>query len=128
MVCFIMEWFMDILMVQVFLQKVFLLNKDMKDPLLSKRIAARMAQWHSLEVPEQVEPMIEIHLKKWIKLLVELYPEPTSAVHPEKLQEEADRLLEFMVGVGSPIVFCHNDIQTGNIIFNHETGTISLSR
>lgn len=39
-----------------------------------------------------------------------------------KLRNEIDEMERHLVKLGSPVVFCHNDVLVHNIIYNEEKG------
>ncbi|XP_011138554.1 choline/ethanolamine kinase isoform X3 [Harpegnathos saltator] len=68
-----------------------LLTKELSDPTLSLMIAEKLAQIHRMQVPISKEPTwLWDTMNKWLKTLV--------------LQQKL------------PVVFCHNDMQEGNIL------------
>ncbi len=40
-----------------------------------------------------------------------------------ELQHEMDEMKKELMFAQSPVVFCHNDLTAGNIIYNKDTGT-----
>lgn len=102
-----------------------------------RRVARIMAKLHSLPVPEYFqgrEPFL------WLKIDELLENVPTSFADKdiqddflesigsvENLREEiADTKKLILKECNSPIVFCHNDIHSANLIYNEETDHINL--
>lgn len=100
---------------------------ELKDPDISAVIARKLARVHTLEVPINKEPTWMFDkMQRWLD-----YARNNICV--EKLEREkrflADQLLTqnfeaeiewlktFLLKAQSPILFCHNDLQQGNILF-----------
>lgn len=103
---------------------------------IMRKIAALMAKLHSLKVPayfKDREPFL------WLKMDQLLENVPTSFPDPETqrsflssigsigdLRKEINWVKELLVDCKSPIVLCHNDIHSANIIYDEETGNMKL--
>lgn len=104
---------------------------------IMKRIARAMVRLHSMEMPSHFkdrEPFL------WLKISELLRSVPTSFSDPnmqeafvatigsiEKLQGEIKATRDLILkDCDSPVVFCHNDIHSANIIYNEETDGIKL--
>ncbi|XP_075988940.1 choline/ethanolamine kinase isoform X2 [Anticarsia gemmatalis] len=105
-----------------------LLTKELADPSISMKIAEKMAAIHSMEVPLSKDPdWLWKTCYKWLKTVKE---ERLSAVKGKNEEEqriikqmksvdfdkELEWLKKFLATVDSPVVFCHNDMQEGNIL------------
>ncbi|KAF9812512.1 hypothetical protein SFRURICE_019000 [Spodoptera frugiperda] len=106
-----------------------LLTKELADPALSMKIAEKMAAIHSMEVPLNKEPnWIWKTMYKWLKTVKEERLNNTAQGKNEQeqriiqqlkntdLEKEIEWLKKFLATVDSPVVFCHNDMQEGNIL------------
>ncbi|KAJ0183016.1 hypothetical protein K1T71_000992 [Dendrolimus kikuchii] len=106
-----------------------LLTKELAEPALSMKIAEKMAAIHSMDVPLSKEPnWVWKTMGKWLKTAKE---ERLAGTTPGKNEEEQriikylktvdfdkeiEWLKKFIATVDSPVVFCHNDMQEGNIL------------
>ncbi|XP_037070096.1 choline/ethanolamine kinase-like isoform X2 [Pollicipes pollicipes] len=101
---------------------------DLRDPQISQKIAEKMAMVHSLEVPICKEPtFLWQTMKKWIQLSHTSLSDVTLADNPEKkdiikalrlcnYDQEMDWMRKYFAKTSSPVMFCHNDCQEGNIL------------
>lgn len=104
---------------------------------IMRKIARAMAELHSMEIPRHFkdrEPFL------WMKIAELLKSAPSSFSDPnmqaafvasigsiEKLRGEIEFTRDLILkGCSSPVVFCHNDIHSANIIYNEETDDIIL--
>ncbi|CAG9831066.1 unnamed protein product [Diabrotica balteata] len=99
-----------------------LLTKELSDERLSVSIAKKMAAIHSMEVPLHKAPeWLWNTLDRWLNSLknMQLTNMPESTKHIlEKVNfgSEIEWLRTRLEGENSPVVFCHNDMQVGNIL------------
>jgi len=107
-----------------------------EDWSVMEKIACLTAKLHSLEIPPYFtgrEPFL------WLKIYPLLANVPISFSDPdiqrsfvnsigsvENLKEEIKWVKGVLVSCRSPIVLCHNDIHSGNIIYNESTSQLSL--
>ncbi|VVC99905.1 unnamed protein product [Leptidea sinapis] len=106
-----------------------LLTKELSEPALSMKIAEKMAAIHNMEVPLSKEPnWLWKTMAKWLRTV----KEERLAEGAKGKNEDEDRIIarlrtvdwdaeiEFVKklcgNVHSPVVFCHNDMQEGNIL------------
>ncbi|XP_047005149.1 choline/ethanolamine kinase isoform X1 [Schistocerca americana] len=106
-------------------------TREMADTKLSPLIAERMAQIHRMNVPISKEPRwLWDTMDRWTQsaeaILVEVegaQPEVLSYINKIQkynLGSEVKWLMSFLKKLQSPVVFCHNDMQEGNILlYNH---------
>ncbi|CAH1787263.1 unnamed protein product [Owenia fusiformis] len=104
-----------------------LLTEELHIPVISLECAKRMARIHQLHMPLCKEPTyIWDAMKRWLdESLNEItfdQSDVDSTVKFNKLlsynlAEEYECLKETLAAVHSPVVFCHNDMQEGNILF-----------
>ncbi|NXW89468.1 CHKB kinase, partial [Alopecoenas beccarii] len=110
-------------------------TEDLRDPDISKEIAVKMSRFHGMVMPFNKEP-------KWLFGTMEWYLEQISELtFPEEaqlkkfnhlktynLQEEMKSLRALLEATPSPVVFCHNDVQEGNILLlaGHEDSSDKL--
>ncbi|XP_050358556.1 choline/ethanolamine kinase isoform X4 [Nymphalis io] len=106
-----------------------LLTKELSEPALSMKIAEKMAAIHSMDVPLSKEPnWLWKTMGKWMKTVKEerLAQNATGKNDEEQsiikqlksvdYDKEVEWLKKFLASVESPVVFCHNDMQEGNIL------------
>ncbi|CAH1107912.1 unnamed protein product [Psylliodes chrysocephalus] len=98
-----------------------LLTKEMSDEKLSVQIAKKMAAIHTMEVPLHKEPdWLWNTLEKWLSTFNQMknnVPEECRAVLGKSdLNTECQWLKTRLEAEDSPVVFCHNDMQEGNIL------------
>jgi len=103
-------------------------TSELQDPEISCIIAEKLAQVHSLQVPISKEPAwLFDTMNRWLQYIqrnIHLDVVPLNEKSKMKkllscnLELEFDWLRKTLVKVGSPVVFCHNDLQEGNILIN----------
>ncbi|XP_047513798.1 choline/ethanolamine kinase isoform X3 [Pieris napi] len=108
-----------------------LLTKELSEPALSMKIAEKMAAIHSMEVPLSKEPnWLWKTMSKWLRTA----REERFTVHDLKGEErkimerlrsvdwdaEIEWVRKLTNTVNSPVVFCHNDMQEGNVLLVEE--------
>ncbi|XP_021494626.1 choline/ethanolamine kinase isoform X3 [Meriones unguiculatus] len=99
-------------------------TQELRDPVLSGAIATKMARFHGMEMPFTKEPhWLFGTMERYIKQIQDL----PSTGSPEmnllemySLKDEMGNLRKLLDAVPSPVVFCHNDIQEGNILLLSE--------
>lgn len=102
-----------------------------------RRIAGVIAKLHSMEIPSHFkdrEPFLWLKISELLKCVPTSFSDPdmqdtflTSIGSMEKLQDEVEVTKDLIFKeCESPVVFCHNDIHSANIIFNEETDTTKL--
>ncbi|KRX67618.1 Choline/ethanolamine kinase, partial [Trichinella sp. T9] len=104
---------------------------EVRQSHFSRQIAAKMAQFHALSVPLSKEPTYLFDaLKRWMRQLknnADRFPEflvrfdnQVISLNEERLVQEINLIRDFTDNCKSPVVFCHNDIQEGNILLPNE--------
>ncbi|XP_021072264.1 choline/ethanolamine kinase isoform X1 [Mus pahari] len=99
-------------------------TQELRDPVLSGAIATRMARFHGMEMPFTKEPRwlfgtMERYLKQIQDLPSTSLPQ-MNLVEMYSLKDEMNSLRKLLDATPSPVVFCHNDIQEGNILLLSE--------
>ncbi|XP_074083262.1 choline/ethanolamine kinase isoform X2 [Macrotis lagotis] len=97
-----------------------LLTRELRDPRISSAIATKMAQFHQMEMPFNKEPhWLFGTMDRYMQQIRDLTP-PSSTkenlLHTYHLEEEMGTLRKILDLTPSPVVFCHNDLQEGNIL------------
>jgi len=99
---------------------------DMNDPKISQNIAKQMGEYHKLNMPliKDGEWLYQ-DLQRMINVLLSLKNSDFKAATDQRLlnfiiscnpNEELQSMREILLRVKSPVVFCHNDFQAGNIL------------
>ena len=94
---------------------------DMSDSIISSKIALEMAKLHKTASFE--ESKLSSTLKSWKNLVPKNYTDPLkqlkfNEIDVDYIFNEINNLEK--VHINSPIVFCHNDLLSGNIIKNSD--------
>jgi ethanolamine kinase len=104
--------------------RFLLLFEEMAVPRVAESVAKTLALWHRMEVPGEPSPRLFRTLKKWLEGLPRHYDNAAlqaqwtaSGITHDWLQKQLV-LLEYKIvaALESPVVFCHNDLLSGNII------------
>ncbi|XP_056630180.1 choline/ethanolamine kinase [Diorhabda sublineata] len=104
-----------------------LLLEELSDERLSVQIAKKMAAIHSMEVPLHKAPeWLWNTLDRWLCTFdtMQLNNMPQSIkilLEKTNLKSECDWLKTKLEAEDSPVVFCHNDFQEGNILLPIES-------
>jgi len=102
---------------------------EMRSPFFSSHIAKKVALVHSLQVPVSKEASwladtMRSFISKVEPIVLDTVPqeekEQALAVAKWDLRAELDWLLSLLKIVDSPVVFSHNDINTGNILVRED--------
>ncbi|KAK5970616.1 Choline ethanolamine kinase [Trichostrongylus colubriformis] len=98
-------------------------------PAMSSKIAKRLSKVHQLEVPIWKEPdYICDALQRWLCQLMNTATGQNPFVLPSCYSQWAPSCLTSMISKSkSPVTFCHNDLQEGNILLpKASSGNIRL--
>ncbi|XP_074840355.1 choline/ethanolamine kinase isoform X2 [Carettochelys insculpta] len=107
-----------------------LCTKDLRDPDISREIAMKMARFHGMVMPFNKEPKwLFGTMERYLRQIAELtFPEEAqlkkfNQLKAYDLRKEMGSLRELLESTHSPVVFCHNDVQEGNILLlaGHES-------
>ncbi|XP_053621834.1 choline/ethanolamine kinase isoform X2 [Plodia interpunctella] len=114
-----------------------LVNKELGEPAISMKIAEKMAAIHSMDVPlsKGANWLWKTTGKWWKTTKEERWPNLHGKTEEEKrilkilkavdFDKEIEWLKKLTATVESPIVFCHNDMQEGNILYLEDSVTNS---
>ncbi|PNF21862.1 Choline/ethanolamine kinase [Cryptotermes secundus] len=102
-------------------------TKELGGPQLSVLIAEKMANIHKMNVPINKEPRwLWDTISGWVKNVQANLEDPglvesENVIMLQKLKmynlaAEAEWLRKYLGKISSPVVFCHNDMQEGNIL------------
>jgi ethanolamine kinase len=103
---------------------------DMVDAHKSFLVAEHMASWHQINTRGD-KPQLFVTLQKWLELLPFQYSADTKnrlfstfGYTIDSLRKESVYLQRKLEAIDSPVVFCHNDIQVGNIVYDAENDAV----
>jgi choline/ethanolamine kinase len=106
---------------------------EMQAPDVTFQVASMLGSMHSLVVPHlSRKPALAHLLSEWMDRLDRLGPRSvvrqhgsvTQSVDLDALRQTVSRVTRMVSDCGSPIVFCHNDLQEGNILRCHADGAL----
>ncbi|RZC36210.1 ethanolamine kinase 2, partial [Asbolus verrucosus] len=112
-----------------------LTDATVKQPEVYKLIATRMAKLHKVQVPgeKNPEPFIWDKLQSFLNLVPDNFSDINKnnryqeiGTPKSKIQEEIHYLRRFLSDLKSPVVFCHNDLLLGNVIYTKEKGCVTF--
>jgi choline/ethanolamine kinase len=114
-----------------------LLTKELADPVLSSLIAEKMAQIHSMQVPISKEPTwLWDTVDKWLDTSADVladvediesrHLENVNFIKSVDLEKEVSWFKSLIKQQKYPVVFCHNDMQEGNILMRQNTTKTEL--
>ncbi|XP_014396685.1 PREDICTED: choline/ethanolamine kinase [Myotis brandtii] len=99
-------------------------TRDLREPMLSAAIATKMARFHGMEMPFTKEPhWLFGTMERYLKQILDLPPTglpQMNLLEMYSLKDEMGKLRKLLDSTPSPVVFCHNDIQEGNILLLSE--------
>uniref|UniRef100_A0A8C3H8J6 Ethanolamine kinase n=1 Tax=Chrysemys picta bellii TaxID=8478 RepID=A0A8C3H8J6_CHRPI len=113
-------------------------TEDLQDPDISREIAMKMSRFHGMVMPFNKEPKwLFGTMDRYLKQIAELtFPQEAqrkkfNQLKAYNLQKEMGSLRELLESTPSPVVFCHNDVQEGNILLlagreSHPTDKLML--
>jgi choline/ethanolamine kinase len=106
-------------------------TSDIRVPLVSAKIARILAQIHQLTVPVSKRPtFLNDCMRKWMQRIRTIYSakkhDPLMTIRLEDgsktqlfihdLEREISNVIECIQSSPSPVLFCHNDFQEGNVL------------
>uniref|UniRef100_A0A4W6ETX8 Ethanolamine kinase n=1 Tax=Lates calcarifer TaxID=8187 RepID=A0A4W6ETX8_LATCA len=96
---------------------------ELSDPSISSEVAEKMAKFHGMRMPFNKEPKwLFGTMDKYLSQVMRLNFTRESQLHrfnrllSYNLPQEMDLLKSLLESTHSPVVFCHNDCQEGNIL------------
>ncbi|KAL1934273.1 hypothetical protein VTP01DRAFT_6455 [Rhizomucor pusillus] len=106
--------------------------EDMRDPKTAKWIARQLAKWHKVRLPQDqvkkgpLKQKLWPTMRSWLQEVPDKYDDPvkqqifSKRFDKDMLAEELEKLILRLEPLNSPVVFSHNDLLYGNIIFDDE--------
>ncbi|XP_023745172.1 probable ethanolamine kinase [Lactuca sativa] len=111
-------------MVQSFIHARTLETKDMRNPKLAGEIAKQLNSFHQVKVPGSKEPQLWNDILKFYKKASKLTfddcekQKKYTQISFKEVEVEILELKELTGHLKSPVVFAHNDLLSGNLMFN----------
>lgn len=98
---------------------------DLSNPQMQERIARELQKMHSLDIPmENSSPTLFVTMDKWFDVVAGIQfddekkqTQLASIGIQDKIHGEIRWVKDFLATVDSPVVFAHNDLLSGNILF-----------
>ncbi|KAK2982318.1 hypothetical protein RJ640_029727 [Escallonia rubra] len=113
--------------VEEFIHARTLSSDDLRDPEISARIAAKLREFHNLDMPGSRNVALWDRLRNWTGKARTLWsPEHAKEFLLDTLEEEIDILEKELSRDSQEVRFCHNDLQYGNVMIDEKTRTITL--
>ncbi|KAL5732672.1 hypothetical protein ACOSP7_032023 [Xanthoceras sorbifolium] len=113
--------------VEEFINARTLSASDMRDPEISALIAAKMKEFHDLDMSGPKKVCLWDRMRNWLKASKSLSPpEEAKAFRLDAIEEEISMLEKELCGTHQRLGFCHNDLQYGNIMIDEETKSITI--
>lgn len=112
--------------IEEFIPTKCLQRVDLHNPEISKQIAKKVAVIHNLDMPLCKEPrFLQELMTHWLaEITNNTRPDETDPFYKKiesyKLEAELSWLLKTLEELKSPVVFCHNDLQEGNMLYYRE--------
>ncbi|XP_042232219.1 ethanolamine kinase 1-like [Homarus americanus] len=98
-----------------------------------RAISQEMARYHKIKVGDVEHPVLFPKLQAFLKLTPSSFEDVNKQMIIDKcgynkslLSKEVDELESCLTGLGCPVVFSHNDILLGNVIWNQETQKVGF--
>ncbi|XP_042017193.1 probable choline kinase 1 [Salvia splendens] len=113
--------------VEEFIYARTLSSADLRNPETSALIAAKMRDFHELEMPPPKEPLLWNRLRNWLSEAKSLCSPGDANEYKLHILEQEITLLEEAISMDhQEIGFCHNDMQYGNIMIDDNDSTITI--
>jgi len=113
--------------IEEFLNARTLSAPDLRCPEISAQIAAKLREFHQLDVPGPRKPKLWTRLRDWVKTALAVCPKIEAAEFQlDCMEEEVDNLEKLLSREDETIGFCHNDLQYGNIMLHEEDKSLTI--
>uniref|UniRef100_A0A336MXR1 ethanolamine kinase n=1 Tax=Culicoides sonorensis TaxID=179676 RepID=A0A336MXR1_CULSO len=111
--------------------------ETVKDPKVWPLVARQMAKMHKIRLEETGvkvnEPMLWGKMQQFFKLVPKRFSDPEKQKKFEELFPSLDALMldfsslyDHLLKTDSPLVFCHNDLLLGNVIYTEEEEKVTF--
>lgn len=114
---------------------VILNTTSCRDPEVYPLVARMMAQMHRVQSCNDVskQPSLWLKIQQFLDIMPQHLDDPkkqarfVELIPPKcKLEEEYAIIKKELSGLGSPLVFCHNDLLLANVIYNSKKKTVTF--
>lgn len=113
--------------VEEFIRARTLSAPDLHDSDISTIIAAKMKEFHDLEMPGPKQVHLWDRLRNWLGEAKKLCcPKEVEAFYLDTIEKEISMLEKEFSSAHQRIGFCHNDLQYGNIMIDEETNSLTI--
>lgn len=113
--------------IEEFLNARTLSPPDLKNPEISAKIAAKLWEFHHLDIPGPRQPKLWMRLRRWLRTALALCPDvEVAGFRVDCMEDEINFLEKMLSGEGESIGFCHNDLQYANMMFNDEDKCLTI--
>ncbi|MQL96842.1 hypothetical protein Taro_029529 [Colocasia esculenta] len=113
--------------VEEFIHARTLSAADLRDLEISALIAAKLREFHSLDMPGPKNVLLWDRLRSWLKAAKSsASPEEAREFCLDKIEEEITCLEKELSVENQKIGFCHNDLQYGNIMIDEESRSVTI--
>ncbi|KAL8226371.1 hypothetical protein R6Q57_016203 [Mikania cordata] len=113
--------------IEEFIHAKTLSASDLRDPEISTLIAAKMREFHNLNMPGSKNVLLWPRMRKWlIKARSLCSQEHAKEFQLDILENEIDTLENELSKHHQEVAFCHNDLQYGNIMIDDNTRIVTL--
>lgn len=113
--------------IEEFIHARTLSASDLRDPEISSLIASKMKEFHDLDMPGPKNVRLWERLRNWLRAAKSLAsPEESKAFCLDTIEEDISILEKELSQAHYHIVFCHNDLQYGNIMIDEKTNSITI--
>ena len=113
--------------VEEFIHARTLSAPDLRNPSISALIAAKMKEFHDLDMPGQKKVNLWNTLRSWLIEAKRLSsPKEVEAFYLDTVDKEISVLEKELSGAYQKIGFCHNDLQYGNIMLDEDTKSVTI--
>ncbi|XP_014240177.1 choline/ethanolamine kinase isoform X1 [Cimex lectularius] len=116
--------------IEEFIQSNSLTSQQLRDPEMSLAIAEKLAAVHLMNIPINKQPQwIWDTMSRWLVTIEQAEPMegPDTVLNSIDFKTELQWLKNHLSKIPSPAVFCHNDLQGGNILLQQKSdGSQSL--
>ncbi|KAI5654609.1 hypothetical protein M9H77_31796 [Catharanthus roseus] len=113
--------------VEEFINAKTLSAADLRDPEISALIAAKLREFHKLDVPGPKSVTLWDRMRNWVSKAKSLSsPEHAKEFRLDSIENEINMLEKELSQDNQEIGFCHNDLQYGNIMFDEKRRSIII--
>ncbi|XP_074586529.1 putative ethanolamine kinase [Curcuma longa] len=117
-------------MVQSFIDARTLSPSDMKNPEIAKKIAGQLRSFHQVAIPGSREPQLWNDIFKFLNQAETLKFDDNEkqatyeSISFNEIRAAIDEVKNMTDRFKSPVVFSHNDLLSGNLMFNDKQGIL----